>query len=75
MNKYQQGFADLEKRVGRRLSFLEIHYVQNMEAGGDHAEYVVVNDIDDDKRLCDNLKDIYGKYQKVKQARKVKNRK
>jgi len=37
-------------------SFLQNHYNQWRAMGGGHAEYVVYNEIDDDKKLCEELK-------------------
>jgi hypothetical protein len=37
-------------------SFLQNHYNKWRAMGGDHAEYVVSNEIDDDEKLCEELK-------------------
>ena len=52
--------------MSRRLSFLEGHYIRYMETGGDHGEYVVFNDIDNNGELCDQLRETYREYKNNK---------
>lgn len=66
MSEFNQNISNLESRLDRKLNFLEAHYIKYMEVGGDHAEYVVCNDIDDLEKLCDQLKVTYQKYKENK---------
>ena len=73
MNAYKQVFdnlVNLEKNIGRKLSPLEFNYIRYMEVEGDPATYFVRNEVYDDKRL--NLKNIYRKYQEIKQTQEPK---
>lgn len=65
-------FANFENSTGRKLSFLEAHYIRTMEEGEDHAMYVVVNDINDDEKLCNQLRKTYQEYKDVKGKLKCK---
>lgn len=40
-------------------SFLQQHYNRFRDGGGDHTAYVVWNEIDDDKKLCEGLREGY----------------
>lgn len=67
MNRNEQ-FERLESNLGRTLSFLESHYIIARESGTNQRIYVVSNDIDDNKDLCEKLKNTYNKYLEMKNA-------
>lgn len=64
MNKLEEKISELEKKIGRSISFLEEHYIHCRESGVDHGVYVVANDIDDND-LCDSLKNTYQEFQRI----------
>ncbi len=41
------------------MNFLQAHYNQYRQAGGDHTSYVIVNDLDD--AMADTLQQAYDK--------------
>ena len=47
------------RRINRRESFLQQHYNSYKSKGGDHAEYIVWNDLDDNPELCRELRRNY----------------
>ena len=66
----QDAIKALEKDLKRTLSFLESHYIRAGEAGEDHASYVVFNDLDDDRELCQGLDRVYQEYKKFSRSSK-----
>ncbi len=46
-------------KKNRVENFLQQHYNMYRDAGGDHAEYIVWNDIDDNHKLCRELRERY----------------
>ena len=45
-------------------NFLQQHYNAYRDAGGDHVMYIVYNDLDDNRELCEELRTNYDKKEK-----------
>ncbi len=47
------------RRIKTRESFLQQHYNSYRSKGGDHVEYIVWNDLDGNRKLCEELRRNY----------------
>ncbi|MDP3990047.1 MAG: hypothetical protein Q8Q01_02470 [archaeon] len=60
----------LEERLGRSISLLEQNYITWRNSGREHHIYVIWNDIYGDRKLCEELQEIYRAYQEIQKDQK-----
>jgi len=65
MSEFKEKIGMLEIKIGRCLSFIEGHYIKARALGTDHAEYIVANDLDNDKDYCNGLHELYEMFDKL----------